>query len=224
MLIQRLRRWPNIDPALGQCIMFAGLLLIRRHLADWPLYYITLLSHPSSVVQQCTTIKHDANNTTPDKYPTINQCWYDVGSSVEDGGPTLTQRWSNASCLLGIRHNPAYNPLTKCNITTLSTPPQYAISQPYFLPWKHVISQPCLLPLQHAISKSCLPPPPPQHAISQPYVIPSQSAISQLCLLPPHNMRYHNPTFSLHNMQYHNFAYSSQNMQYHSPTLFPHKM
>ena len=31
----------------------------------------------------------------------LGNCW----SSVEDGGPTITQHWVNASCLLGSYNN-----------------------------------------------------------------------------------------------------------------------
>ena len=30
MLVHRLRRWPNIAPALGQCLVFAGIAILLR--------------------------------------------------------------------------------------------------------------------------------------------------------------------------------------------------
>ena len=80
MLVHRLRRWPNIEPTMGQCIVFAG------------------LNEPSTPV--CFTYggsERPMQYQRPGKHDTLEQCW----ASLADGGPALSQPWFNVPCLLG---------------------------------------------------------------------------------------------------------------------------
>ena len=69
MLVHRLRRWPNIEPTMGQCIVFAG-----------------ELNEPSTPV--CFTHgegERPMQYQRPGKHNTLKQCW----TSLADGGPAL---------------------------------------------------------------------------------------------------------------------------------------
>ena len=80
MLVHRLRRWPNNEPTMAQCIVFAG------------------LNEPSLPV--CFTHRggeHPMQYQRPGEHDTLKQGW----ASLEDSGPALSQHWFNVPCLLG---------------------------------------------------------------------------------------------------------------------------
>ena len=73
MLVHRLRRLHNIEPTMGQCIMFARL--------NKP-FTPVCLTHGGG--------EHPMQYQRPGKHNTLKQCW----ASLADGGPALP-------CLLG---------------------------------------------------------------------------------------------------------------------------
>ena len=80
LLVHRLRRWLNIKPTMGQCIVFAG------------------LNKPSTPV--CFTHRggeRPMQYQRPGKHDILKQC----SASLADDGPALSQHWFNVPCLLG---------------------------------------------------------------------------------------------------------------------------
>ena len=85
MLGQRRRRWPNIGPTLGRCLVFCGDILL-------------LVDAQVTVVGGGGGVK---NNTTPTATqgvePMLDYCW----SSVADGGHTIIQQSLEVMRLVG---------------------------------------------------------------------------------------------------------------------------
>ena len=79
MLVHRLRRWPNIEPTMGQCIVFAGF-----NEPSTPVYFTYGGSERPMQYQH------------PGKHDTLKQCW----ASLADDGPALSHPWFNVPCLL----------------------------------------------------------------------------------------------------------------------------
>ena len=67
MLGQRLRRWPNMDPTMSECLLFAG------------------RSHRSQIWMRTGVLGLTKQNET------FAQCWFQWWASVADAGPTLHQ-------------------------------------------------------------------------------------------------------------------------------------
>ena len=80
MLVHRLRRWPNIDPTLGECPVISGRLPHYKHINRSIVCCIFSQAHP---------IKRYVD-------PMPAYCW----AGVADGGPTICQHSVNV-CLMG---------------------------------------------------------------------------------------------------------------------------
>ena len=76
--------WPSVYKPLGQRGQWQVVALLNLHPEDF-------ITRDSS-----SAFSQPASQPSQDIYPMLFQCW----ASVEDGGPTLTQHWVNASCLL----------------------------------------------------------------------------------------------------------------------------
>ena len=89
--LTRLRRWPNIKPALGRYLVSPVTCSLQKSIQ----FHSTLLLH--RVLFYIQTGRCVTSQQTRDVDPMLFLCWADVG----DGGPTLKQHWVNVSCLLG---------------------------------------------------------------------------------------------------------------------------
>ena len=101
---QRRRRWPNIEPTLGQCLVLTGNYrcslntpVNTKHLYDF-IQCWTNVEDVGPTLYKCYTnvlclLGRDLN-------PMLDQCW----SNVVDGAPTLKQHWINVSCEVGTNY------------------------------------------------------------------------------------------------------------------------
>ena len=74
MLVHRLRRWHNIEPSMGQCIVFAV-----PNETSTPVCF----THGGG--------ERPMKYQRPDKHDTLKQCWASLA---------LGQNWFNVPCLL----------------------------------------------------------------------------------------------------------------------------
>ena len=93
MVAHRLRRWSNIETALGECPVFAntnGAFTQSCFNVGTP--SSTLVQHWNSIGRMRRVCKHKRGI-----HPELFQCWH----TVFEAGPTLKQHWVNSPCLLG---------------------------------------------------------------------------------------------------------------------------
>ena len=91
MLGRRRRRWFNIGPTLGQCVVFAGILIEITRLSPKAGRMLGPVEEGRPIFTQLWVIARYSD-------PMLAQCW----TSFCDAGPTLNQHWVSVSCLLCI--------------------------------------------------------------------------------------------------------------------------
>ena len=121
------RRWANISPVLGYCVVFGASLNVgQRHRRRAKINQALV----QSIVHEVLTRAELILTSTGDAGPTFNRHWVGVGlysppavctarpaaqqtwdvepvlvwcwASIADGGPELEQHWVNVTCLLGV--------------------------------------------------------------------------------------------------------------------------